>query len=122
MEIIPDNTTRNRKQISYNRTRNTYIGFTLIIASVVCLLHNFGILPPPVFHAIFSWPMLVILIGGYLLAMRQYVTGGIVTLVGLLLFLIPTSPWTRFSLLCYSSAPESPFLFPSGTKSKPFMR
>jgi len=90
MEIIPDNTTRNRKQISYNRTRNTYIGFTLIIASVVWLLHNFGILPPPVFYAIFSWPMLVILIGGYLLAMRQYVTGGIVTLVGLLLFLIRT--------------------------------
>ncbi|HJB85472.1 MAG TPA: hypothetical protein IAA13_08235 [Candidatus Alistipes merdigallinarum] len=90
MEIISDKSSRKSKKISFNRARNTYIGSVLILASIIWLLRNFDILPPDIFDAIFSWPMLVILIGGYLLAMRQYVTGGIVTFVGLLLFLIRT--------------------------------
>lgn len=90
MEIISDKSSRKSKKISFNRARNTYIGSVLILASIIWLLRNFDILPPVIFYAIFSWPMLVVLVGGYLLTMRQYITGGIVTFVGSLLLLIRT--------------------------------
>lgn len=90
MEIISDKSSRKSEKISFNRARNTYIGSVLILAGIIWLLRNFGILPPIVFDTVFSWQMLVVLIGGYLLTMQRYVTGGIVAFVGILLLLIRT--------------------------------
>ena len=42
---------------------------------------------------VFSWQMLLVLIGGYLLALRKWLAGGIVAAVGLCLLLIDQLDW-----------------------------
>ncbi len=78
MEII----NKNPKYPS-ERGRNVFIGLVLIAAGVVWLLYNTGVVDARFFDIIFSWQMLLVVIGGYLLCLRNWVAGGVVAGVGL---------------------------------------
>lgn len=69
------------------RSRNLFLGLTLVIAGGLWLLKNFQILSYETFDVIFSWPTLLVVIGGYLLTLRRWVSGGIVGALGLCLLI-----------------------------------
>ncbi len=83
MEIIGENQS-SRPRRSFSAERNRYIGIVLIILGVVWMLSNFGWISRPFFHFIFSWQMLLVLIGGLFLVGRQWLLGGVMVGLGVL--------------------------------------
>ena len=81
MEII-DNDRKNNGPIKPS-THNFYLGGALVLIGLVWILFNFDLIDDKVFDAIFSWQMLIVVIGGYLLAMKKWAAGGITLAVGL---------------------------------------
>lgn len=71
-----------------NKGGYLFLGILLIAIGLVWLFHNFGIIRPHIFDILFSWQMLMVVIGGYLLSVRQYAPGGIVGGLGLLFLLV----------------------------------
>ena len=65
-----------------------FLGVLLIAIGALWLFHNFGIIKPRVFDILFSWQMLMVVIGGYLLAVKQYAPGAIVGGLGLVFLLV----------------------------------
>ena len=79
MEIIhPEN--KNRKPVA--EARNIYIGLLLIVIGAVWMLYNFGRIDYLLFDALFSWQMLTIVLGGYLLTLRRWAAGSVVVALG----------------------------------------
>lgn len=95
MEILDRNDRPRRSGDSQQqvRPRNLFIGLTLVAVGLVWLLNNFNVLTDRAFDVIFSWQTLVILIGGYLLSLRRWVSGGVVAAVGLFLLLVDQLQW-----------------------------
>ena len=67
MEIIENDKPGRNRTVEIIRPRNLFIGIILILAGILWLLNNFGLLSDSAFELIFSWHMLVVLIGTYLL-------------------------------------------------------
>ena len=82
MELIYENRPQRDEREGVIRSRNLFIGATLIVVGVLWLLNNFHLLDNRVFDVIFSWQMLLVVIGGYLLSLRRWLAGGLVTAVG----------------------------------------
>ena len=84
MELYDSSSNMENKnpQDSTYRPRTIYFGVLLILAGTVWLLHAFGIISHHTFDVLFSWQMVIILIGLYLLALRQLYVGGITTAIG----------------------------------------
>lgn len=70
-----------------NRGGNIFLGAALMATGVLWLLYNFHVMPWCVFDVIFSWQMLLVVIGGYLIASRKYVAGAITGGLGLIFVL-----------------------------------
>ncbi len=103
MEIISENNTRNtphgaqptpppmpprgRNRAFQNSQANTFIGVLFILAGAVWLLYNFNVINDRFFDVVFSWRMLLAVIGLYLLAYKQWVVGGVLTALGALFVL-----------------------------------
>ncbi len=85
MEII-DKTNQKTGQ-SVDWSRHLYLGIALIAVGTVWMLYNFDVVGHRFFDIFFSWEMLLIVIGGYLLSLRRWVWGGLVTAVGVLFLL-----------------------------------
>ncbi len=87
MEIINDNRVprepKRGRGDSGNTGGNIFLGAALMATGLFWLLYNFDVLPYCVFDAVFSWQMLLVVIGGYLIASRKYIAGGIVGTLGL---------------------------------------
>ena len=81
MEVVNK---KKRRATGFDGGRNGFIGSVLVVAGVVWLLGNTGVVGPAFFDAVFSWQMLMIVIGGYLLCTRNYVAGGVVAGMGVL--------------------------------------
>ncbi|MDR2885154.1 MAG: DUF5668 domain-containing protein [Rikenellaceae bacterium] len=64
--------------------RNMFTGSVLVLAGVSWLLYNTGVLGPAFFDVVFSWQMLLIVIGGYLLCTRNHIAGGLLAGFGVL--------------------------------------
>lgn len=60
---------------------NIYLGVVLIAIGLLWLFYNFHWITYGLFRFIFSWPMLLVAVGGYLLAVRRrsagYIIGGL---------------------------------------------
>ncbi len=83
MKIINNDTAgRGRREVI--TSRNIYLGIMLIAAGVIWLLCNFDVLGDDIFDVIFSWQMMLIVVGGYLISLRRWVSGAIVAAVGVL--------------------------------------
>ena len=81
MEIISPGS---RRKKSITEARNLYVGLVLITIGTVWMLHNFGTIGHHLFDTLFSWPVLTILLGGYLLVMRRWAAGSVVIVLGAL--------------------------------------
>ena len=92
-EIMDDDKLRRDEHASVMRSRNLFLGVTLIVVGVLWMMNNLELLPDSLFDVVFSWQMLLVLIGGYLLALRKWLAGGIVAAVGLCLLLIDQLDW-----------------------------
>jgi len=83
------------------RNQSFFLGGVLIVAGALWLLKNLGVITPRAFDLIFSWPTLLMVIGGYLLSMYQWVWGSIIGGIGLCLLIadIVCIPIPLFKLL-----------------------
>lgn len=94
MEIINDNEGRTpAKTADVVSSRNVYLGVVFILAGLVWMFHNFHIISDDLFHGIFSWQMLLIVTGGYLLAVGKRTAGVIVGMIGLV---FGAAEWLHF--------------------------
>ena len=59
MEIIENDKPGRNRTVEIIRPRNLFIGIILILAGILWLLNNFGLLSDNAFELIFSWHMLV---------------------------------------------------------------
>lgn len=88
MEIIGNNGPENSPKCGLSLCgRNVYIGVLLVVIGVVWLLHNFDIVGVRFFDVIFSWQMLCVVVGGYLLSCRIWFWGTVVASVGAIFLL-----------------------------------
>lgn len=76
MEVIKNNNGRNDRYL--------YLGVVLIAAGLVWLLKNTDVISYSLFDIIFSWEVMMVLIGGYLLLQERYFVGMLLTVVGLI--------------------------------------
>ena len=90
---MDDDKLRRDEHASVMRSRNLFLGVTLIVVGVLWMMNNLELLSDSLFDVVFSWQMLLVLIGGYLLALRKWLAGGIVAAVGLCLLLIDQLDW-----------------------------
>ena len=67
---------------------NLYLGVILILVGVVWLFYNFDMISYRFFDILFSWQMLVVVIGGYLIAVKRYSAGIIIGALGVLFVLM----------------------------------
>lgn len=87
MHTLDNNYQERTRSCDMQRSRNLFLGITLVVAGVLWLLKNFRVLPYETFDLIFSWPTLLVVIGGYLLSLRRWVSGGIVGGLGICLLI-----------------------------------
>lgn len=89
MQITHPNDEKHHDPQSRALQRNQFffLGGVLIVAGALWLLNNIGVLTPRAFDLIFSWPTLLIVIGGYLLAVYQWAWGSILGGIGLCLLI-----------------------------------
>lgn len=76
------------KRCGYRMSGGYFIAILLIVAGLLILGRNTGILPHSVYHVILSWPMLIIAVGVYTLLQRE-VTGGLIVIAVGTYFLLP---------------------------------
>ncbi len=62
--------------------RHLYLGLALMAVGAVWMLYNFDVIGYRFFDVFFSWEMLLIVLGGYLLTLKRWTVGGIVAAVG----------------------------------------
>lgn len=86
MEIIENKTPAPAKRAIVSAA-NIYLGSVLILSGLIWMFYNLDVVGRRFFTAVFSWEMLLVAAGGYLLALRRWALGGIVTAAGLLFVL-----------------------------------
>lgn len=82
MEII--NKSGQETPASKQWGHHIYLGVALITIGIIWILRNFGIIGERFFDIFFSWQILLVVIGGYLLCMKRWVSGAIITLTGII--------------------------------------
>ena len=87
---MDDDKLRRDEHASVMRSRNLFLGVTLIVVGVLWMMNNLELLSDSLFDVVFSW---LVLSGGCLLALRKWLAGGIVAAVGLCLLLIDQLDW-----------------------------
>lgn len=76
------------QQKSNNAARTSvFVGVLLIILGGLWMMTNLDVLPARVFDVVFSWQMLIIVLGLYLIVVRNYWIGGSLMAVGTLFLL-----------------------------------
>ncbi len=84
MEILDRKHQRNAAHAGKSdAARSIYAGSLLMASGIIWLLYNLGVICPEAFNVIFSWQMLLIAIGGFLISQRSWTAGGIVSCVGI---------------------------------------
>ena len=71
-----------------NKSTALWGGAALFVCGALWLCYNYNLLPDNFFTFLFSWQTLVIICGLWLLAIKQYAWGAIVSLVGVVFLLI----------------------------------
>lgn len=90
MEIINDKEQESpaKEKISLSRSGYNFAGALMIICGLVWLGSNYNVLSPQFIDAFFSWQMLMVAVGAWLLTTRNYLSGGILTALGLVLVVV----------------------------------
>ena len=89
MEIINDTATGQGRPRNRVSASNIYLALMFIAAGLILLLYYLGdgIISTRLLHNIFAWEVVPLVIGGYLLTLRRWIAGGVVTLFGVFLLL-----------------------------------
>lgn len=90
MEILNEEKQEKATEEKHPLARSAYnfAGVLMIICGLVWLGSNYNLLSPKLIDTILSWQMLLVAVGVWLLCVRNYLSGGIVTAFGLLLVLV----------------------------------
>lgn len=75
-------TNRNKNCRDNSCGRNIYLGVFLIATGALWLMRNLGLISGEVFNILISWESLLIVIGGFLMAMRNWISGAVIALTG----------------------------------------
>lgn len=77
MEVINDSRLPEQphRKGETNIAGNIYLGIILVAIGVIWLFYNTGWIGYGLFNALFSWQMLLVAAGGYLLAVRRWSAG-----------------------------------------------
>ncbi len=88
MEVLNDDK-KSEATPQYTLTNSAYlfVGILMIVCGLVWLLDNYNLVSPLVLDAIFSWQMLIVAVGGWLLCARNWMLGGAITAIGATLLL-----------------------------------
>ena len=80
MEVINDSRLPEQphRKGETNIAGNIYLGIILVAIGVIWLFYNTGWIGYGLFNALFSWQMLLVAAGGYLLAVRRWSAGVII--------------------------------------------
>ena len=62
---MDDDKLRRDEHASVMRSRNLFLGVTLIVVGVLWMMNNLELLSDSLFDVVFSWQMLLVLIGGF---------------------------------------------------------
>lgn len=81
MEVI-NKQDRNNASPQQPRAQHIYLGIALIAVGAIWMLYNFDVIGYRFFDIFFSWEMLLLVIGGYLLSLKKWAAGGILVAVG----------------------------------------
>lgn len=81
MEII-DKKNEEKKIIDRKKGSHIFLGGTLILGGILWLFYNYGVLSECFFDFIFSWEMLAIIVGLFLLSVKNWIAGGVTAGVG----------------------------------------
>ena len=84
MEIIDPNHRQELRDNTLSRCRMLYAGIILIATGLLWMLHNLDLLGGRMSEILFSWQMLLIVAGGYLLLLKRWVAGSAALLLGVL--------------------------------------
>ena len=57
MEIMDDDKLRRDEHASVMRSRNLFLGVTLIVVGVLWMMNNLELLSDSLFDVVFSWPL-----------------------------------------------------------------
>ncbi len=88
MEIIND---KREKRINEVRTRQIYFGSVLTVVGLIWLLRNFDFIDRHTFENFFCWLQLLVVIGGYFLAVKNWMTG--ILLAGAGIVMVAMEVW-----------------------------
>ncbi len=96
MEIINDNRLPEENRTKCDGKRNKeaercghiYLGITLLLTGGLWLLHNFNLVGHRIWDFFISWEVLLVVVGGYLLATRKWTAGAIVAGIGMIFILV----------------------------------
>ena len=90
MEILSEEKQEKATEEKHPLSRSAYnfAGVLMIVCGLVWLCSNYNLLSPKLIDTILSWQMLVVAVGAWLLCVRNYISGGIITAFGLLLVLV----------------------------------
>ena len=66
---------------------SVFVGLLLIVLGGLWMMSNLGVIGPKVFDIIFSWQMLLVILGAYFVVVRNYWIGGSLVAVGTLFLL-----------------------------------
>ncbi len=90
MEILNEEKQEKTAQEKSPLSRSAYnfAGVLMIVCGLVWLGSNYNLLSPKLIDTILSWQMLVVAVGAWLLCVRNYLSGGIITAFGMLLVLV----------------------------------
>lgn len=79
---IPKQQEKRRAEITL--VGRVYLGGLLIVTGLLWLLRNMDLISYTTFATLFSWQMLLVVVGGYLLVVRRWTSGLIIGGLGVL--------------------------------------
>jgi len=90
MEVLNEEKQEKTAQEKFTLSRSAYnfAGALMIVCGLVWLGSNYNLLSPKFIDAFFSWQMLMVAVGGWLLCTRNHLSGGILTALGLVLVVV----------------------------------
>lgn len=90
MEILNEEKQEKVTEEKRPLTRSAYnfAGVLMVICGLVWLGSNYNLLGPKFIDTILSWQMLLVAIGAWLLCVRNYLSGGIITVLGVVLVVV----------------------------------
>ena len=78
MEVI----NKQPQDVQKQKAHRIYLGSALVGVGIIWMLYNFDVIGYRFFDVFFSWQMLLVVIGGYLLAVKKWGVGAITALAG----------------------------------------